>query len=93
MLNPWMAFSFHAARLGWECQNVIALRWLRLIGGGAKAKSEAKLLVAEKVEALAHAQVAAVGEAIKGASGAKIATSALKVYKKRVRANKRRLSK
>jgi hypothetical protein len=27
MLNPWLAITFQAARLGWEVQNAMA-RWL-----------------------------------------------------------------
>jgi hypothetical protein len=47
MLNPWIAFSFHAARLGWETQNVIARRLsgiamslLGLAGGAAHGRPE-----------------------------------------------------
>jgi hypothetical protein len=93
MFNPWITFSFQAIRLGWEAQNVIALRLLRLAGGGARAQAEASRMVTEKIATGANAQTAAVSSAIKGASAPKIATNALKVYKKRLRANKRRLSK
>ena len=37
--------------------------------------------------------MAAAKAAIKGANGPQVATKVMKVYKKRVRANKRRLSK
>ena len=103
MLNPWMAFSIQAARLGWDAQNAIALRWLRLVGGDARARSEDNLIVAEKadtlapekVDTLAHAQHAPTIGAVKGASGSKVATSIVKVYKKKkqLRGKKRRLSK
>lgn len=52
MLNPWLAFSFQAARLGWETQNVIALRLMRLAGGGAAGQSEAHHVGAEKAAVL-----------------------------------------
>ncbi len=93
MYNPWIAFSFQAVRLGWEAQNVIALRLLRLAGGGARARAEASRMVTEKFATGANAQTAAVSAAISGASAPKVATRALKVYKKRLKANKRRLSK
>ena len=93
MLNPWIAFSFQAAWLGWEAHNVMALRLLRLASGGEAGRSEARLLVAEKMSALSEAQMAAAKAAIKGANGPQVATKVMKVYKKRVRANKRRLSK
>ena len=55
MLNPWLALSFQAARLGWEAQNVMALRLMRLAGGGTAGQSEAHLMVTEKVAALTEA--------------------------------------
>jgi hypothetical protein len=93
MLNPWFAFSFQAARLGWEAQSVMALRLMRLAGGGSSGQSEGCHMVTEKVAALAEAQTAAAIVAIKGGNGREVARKVLNVYKKRVRGNKRRLSK
>jgi hypothetical protein len=92
MLNPLFALSFQAARLGWEAQSVIALRLMRLMGGGASAQSEARRIGTEKMAALAEAQTSATTGAIKGGNGPKVAKKVLNVYKKRVRRNKRRLS-
>jgi hypothetical protein len=92
MLNPWVALSFQAARLGWEAQSVIALRFMRLKGGSA-GQSEARRMVTEKLSALAEAQTAAAIVAIKGGNGHAVAKKVLNVYEKRVRGNKRRLSK
>jgi hypothetical protein len=92
MLNPWFALSFQAARLGWEAQSVMALRLIRLAGGGASGRSEARLMVTEKMTALAEAQTAATTVAIKDGNGREVAKKVLNVYKKRVRGNKRRLS-
>jgi hypothetical protein len=33
MFSSWITLTFNAARLGWEAQNVIALRLLRLAAG------------------------------------------------------------
>jgi hypothetical protein len=93
MLNPWLALSFEAARLGWEAQNVIALRFWRFASGGARSQSEAHLMVTEKVAALTQAQTAATIVAAKGGKGSDVAKKVLSVYKNRVRRNKRRLSK
>lgn len=93
MFNPWMTFSIQAARLGWEAHSVIMLRMIRLARGGATARAEANLMVAEKADTLARAQLAAASATISGASAPKVANSVLKVYRKRLRANKRRLSK
>jgi hypothetical protein len=74
-------------------QSVIVLRLMRLIGGGASAHSEARRIATEKIAALAEAQASATTVAIKGGNGSKVAKKDLKVYKERVRGNKRRLSK
>jgi hypothetical protein len=50
-------------------------------------------MVTEKVAALTQAQTAATVVALKGGNGSDVAKKVLHVYKKRVRQNKRRLSK
>jgi hypothetical protein len=84
---------FQAARLGWEAQNVLALRWIRLAGGGVSGHSEARRMVAEKLAALTEAHTSAATVAIKGGNAPAVAKKVLRVYKKRVGANRRRLSK
>jgi hypothetical protein len=49
MLNPWLSLGFKAFQLGDEAQSVIALRVLRMAGGGARAEAEATRMVTEKV--------------------------------------------
>jgi hypothetical protein len=71
-------------------QNVIALRLLRLAAGGTRAYNEMARMSIEKTTAFAEAQVAAA--AMAGRSNAAIANRALTPIKKRVYANKRRLS-
>jgi hypothetical protein len=93
MLNPWLVLAFQAARLGWEAQNVMALRLMRLAGGGAAGQSEAHLMVSEKVAAHSEAHAAATAVAMKGGSAPAVARKVMRVYKKRVRGNRRRLSK
>jgi len=51
------------------------------------------VIVTEKVTALGEAQSAAVRAAIKGDKSHRAATKVLRVYKRRVRKNRRRLSK
>jgi hypothetical protein len=48
MYNPWFAFAFSAARLGFEAQHVIALRLMQLAGGEASAEAEAQRKVAKR---------------------------------------------
>ena len=107
MLNPWTTFPFHAAWLGWEAQKVTLLL-LGFPGGKADAKRESNPIVT-KIDSLADASMAAVSAPvkkqtaltnaaikdapIKGANGRRAATKITRVYKKRSRIKKRRLSK
>ena len=80
-----------ALTLGWEAQNVIALRLWRLGRGGARARSEAHRMVSEKIHALAEAQGAVVAAAFTG-KGRHLPGRLLQIYGKRVRKNRRRLT-
>ena len=93
MLNPLFALSLQAARFGLEMQSVMALRLMRLMGGGASARSEARRGVSEKTAAFAEAQTSATTVSINNGNDSKVGKTDLSVYKKRRRANKRRLSK
>jgi len=91
--NAWFALSAQAARMCWEVQTVMLLRSLRMAQGGAKAEAEAQRMITEKVAALAEAQVAATVATLKGGKRHRVAKKALGVYARRVRRNRRRLSK
>jgi hypothetical protein len=97
MSNPmqawtaWCALSLQTARLGWEAQNVIALRLMRMAAQRPGSQTEARRMVTEKVAALAEAQSAAATAVIKGGKSHRVAKKVLGVYKKRVQANWRRL--
>jgi hypothetical protein len=94
MFNPFVAVSFQVARLGWETQNVMALRLMRLAGGGLAGRPEARPLNIEKMAALAKAQTAGTAVAVEGRNGRDVASKKVtRVHKKRVRRDKRRLSK
>jgi hypothetical protein len=79
-------------RLGFEAQQVIALRMMRVVAGGARGQGEARRTIAEKSAAFAEAQATAVLAVVKGRKDTVIAGNVLRVVKKRVHANKRRLS-
>ena len=89
MYNPWLGLAFKAIELGIEAQSVIALRMMRLAAGGARGRAEASRMVAEKVGALAEAQTAAAAAILRQKV---VAGKVLNTYKKRVRANRRRLT-
>ena len=95
--NAWARLAMQVAVTGFEAQSVMALRFMRLAAGGARAQSEARRMVTEKVMALGEAQsaatVASTVASIKGDKGPRVATKVLRVYKRRVRKNRRRLTK
>jgi hypothetical protein len=76
---------FNMMMLAGEAQQVIWLRTMKLALGGAKAEREAKLMVSEKINS---AQV----EALKLMMGGSL-DSTTKNVRRKVRANRKRLSK
>jgi hypothetical protein len=91
-MNLWLSLTYQAASLAWEAQGVMALRLMKLAGGGAAARSEAQGMIAEKVAAFAQAHAVASAAVLAGSIGPRTARRLLTVYKSKVRRNKRRLS-
>ena len=90
--NPWYAAGWDMWRLGIEASTVIALRSWKMAAGGSAAEAEAKRMVTEKIKTgLALQAMAAAGGLGFTAPGAVKKTVAH--YRRKVRANKRRLSK
>jgi hypothetical protein len=92
MFNPWLSFGLKAWQVGLEAQSVVALRMLRLAASGARAEAEASRMVTEKILTAGEAQMSAVTAAMRGHKKHVVAGKALNAYRKRVRANRRRLS-
>jgi hypothetical protein len=92
MFNPWLELSVEAFWLGVDAQNVVALRLLRVASGGPRAQTELNRMVTEKIAAIAEAQGAATTAFMSGSKDHATAGKVLNVFKKHVRANKRRLS-
>ena len=92
MLNPWLALTFKTMQLGFDAQNVIAMRMMRFAAGDAGALNEVRRMVVEKVTASLEAQTAVASGIIVGQKDTVVADKVLRVFRKRVRANKRRLS-
>lgn len=84
--------AFDSWMLGLEAANVIWLRSMRLMGGGALAEREARRMVSEKVAASASLPFALWPLMASGAQPDAVVNKALAHYRKPVRANKRRLS-
>ena len=82
-LDAWM--------LGAEAASVMALRTAKLELGGAEAELEAQLMVAEKAQAAWDLGIAFATGAL-GTQPETIARRPIAHYSKRVRANRRRLT-
>jgi len=70
--------------LGIEANHVITLRMMKLMMGGKDSRREAQLMISEKIEAA----IKAGASALAGASSEEI----VRQYRRRVAANKKRLS-
>jgi hypothetical protein len=92
MFNPWFPLILKTMQLGVEAQSVIALRMMRFAAGGAIARSEARRAITDKVAAGGEAQAVAALAIASGQKDTVVAGKVLRVVKRRVRANKRRLS-
>lgn len=92
MFNPWLELTFKTMQLGFDAQNVIALRMMRFAAGGARGQNEARRMVTEKIAAGGQAQLTAVSGIITGQKDTVVAGKVLRGLRKQVRANKRRLS-
>ena len=79
-------------QLGFDAQNVIALRTMRLAAGGASGQNEARRMVIEKIAAGIEAQATTISGIISGKKDTAVAADFLLVLQNRVRTNKRRLS-
>ncbi len=79
------------AMLALEAQQVVALRLARLALGGPDAPREATLMVTEKVQALQESGALLLSAALDGKKHMN-APEILQLYRKKVRANRRRLS-
>lgn len=90
--NPWLALGWATMALGAEAASVIGLRTMKIATGGPDASAEAELMVKEKIAAAWALQGLALSGGL-GFTAPGIAAKTLAHYRRRVRANRRRLSK
>ena len=90
-LNPWFRMSMDTLKLGFEAGEVINLRMAKAAFGGAAAETEARLMVTEKAKAVLDAQMVLAASAMSG-KGHLGPARALALYRRRVQANQRRLT-
>lgn len=90
--NPWLRLSFDMMHLSAEAGGVVALRMMKVAQGGAAATAEAELMVSEKLRSTAEVAAQFWTSAMTGT--AHLAPQrAVSHYRRKVRANRRRLSK
>jgi hypothetical protein len=89
--NPWTRLLFDTWSLGLETSAVVASRTMKIAPGGRAAKTEMRRMVAEKIEAALSLQALAITGGL-GTSAQSAAQTALRNYRRRVRANRRRLA-
>ena len=75
-----------------EASTVIGMRTAKIAAGGAAADVEARRMVTEKLEAMAALQALAMTGAL-GFTAPQVAGKTLAHYRRKVRANRRRLGK
>ena len=90
--NRWLKLSLDAWSLGMESASVIGLRTLKLANGGAGAEAETLRMVQEKVMAGLEWQTLALTGGL-GLTPDRAAAKTLTHYRRKVRANQRRLLK
>jgi hypothetical protein len=89
--NPWIGLGFNAWALGLEASTVIGLRTLKIAAGGEAGAAEAELMVREKIKAGAELQALALTGGL-GFTPPRAARKTLAHYRRKVRANRRRLT-
>ncbi len=90
--NPWLRLGFDAWSLGLESSAVIGLRAMKMAAGGPAAEAEGLRMVSEKVDAAIAVQTLALTGGL-GATPHRAAARTLAHYRRKVRANRRRLAK
>ena len=90
--NPWFGIGLDAWRLGLEASQVVGLRAMKIAAGGTAGEAEAQRMVAEKIEAGLALQTLAMSGGL-GLTPASASARTLAHYRRKVQANRRRLTK
>jgi hypothetical protein len=91
---PWAnmaSMAFQSTMLAIEAQQVIAMRLSKMAFGGPAAQKESELMVSEKLEAAVEGGQMMMMAALGGKSDMG-ADKVMQLYRRKVRANRKRLS-
>ena len=87
----WLRLSLNLWQASLEAQQVIGLRLAMLMSGSQAAPAELSRMVPEKMAAALEAQQAAANAALTG-NAALIPSRTIALYRRKMRANRKRLS-
>lgn len=90
--NPWFRASFDLFSLGLEAATVMSLRTSKIVLGGAAANTESQRMVQEKIDSALDLQTMFMTGQM-GINGPAAIAKTLAHYRRKVRANRRRLIK
>jgi hypothetical protein len=90
--NAWAGLGLSAWSLGLDAAAVIGLRTLKIAAGGPAGAAEAQRMIGEKVDAAVALQTLALTGGL-GTTPLSATARTLAHYRRKVRANRRRLSK
>ncbi|HZZ89651.1 MAG TPA: hypothetical protein VFE13_15095 [Caulobacteraceae bacterium] len=90
--DPWAGIGAGVWSLGFEAAAVVGLRTMKLAAVGPAAAAEAQRMVSEKIDAALALQALAMTGGL-GVTPHSMAARSLNHYRRKVRANRRRLSK
>lgn len=89
--RSWLSVGWNAWSLGIEASSVIGLRLAKIAAGGEAGEREARRMVAEKIDAGLELQALALTGGL-GWSPSTGAARTIAHYRRKVRANRQRLS-
>jgi len=89
--NPWLGLGLSAWSLGMEASEVIGRRTMKIALGGAAGEAEVQRMIAEKIDAGVALQTLALTGGL-GVTPHHAAAKTLSHLRRKVRANRRRLS-
>jgi hypothetical protein len=92
VVNPWLGIAIDSWMLALEASCVVGLRTLTMMTGGAPAAAEAQRMVTEKIDAALTLQAKLLSGGL-GMSAPRASAHTLAHYRRKVRANRRRLTK
>ena len=89
--NPWFRLGMQSWSLAAEASSVMTLRMMKIAAGGAAAEAETARMIAEKSKAALELQAMFLAGTL-GATAPTVMGRTMGHYRRKVRANQRRLT-